>query len=101
MIAEFSVIPIGAGSSTSVHVANVVKLIDESGLEYRLNPMGTVVEGEWADVMALIERCHRLVADDVERVLTSITIDDRKGRNDRITKKIESVERIIGRPVKK
>jgi len=101
MIAEFSIIPIGAGVSTSAEVAKVIKLIDESGLKYRLNPMGTVVEGEWAEVMGLINRCHALVMSDVERVITSITVDDRKGYTDRITKKVESVERILGKKVSK
>jgi uncharacterized protein (TIGR00106 family) len=101
MIAEFSVIPIGAGVSTSAEVAKVIALIDESGIPYKLNPMGTVVEGEWDQVMDLIKRCHQTVQGGAERVLTSITIDDRKGYTDRITKKTESVERILGRPVKK
>ncbi len=101
MIAEFSVIPIGAGVSTSEEVAKVVGLVDQSGLPYKLNPMGTVVEGEMSEVMDLIERCHRLVYQDVERVITSITIDDRKGKTDRINKKIESVEKLLGKKVKK
>ena len=101
MIAEFSIIPIGAGVSTSAEVAKVVKLIDESGLPYKLNPMGTVVEGEWSQVMGLIEKCHKHVYNDVQRVITSITIDDRKGYADRMTKKVESVERILGKSVKK
>lgn len=101
MIAEFTIVPIGAGVSTSAEVARVVKLVDESGLNYKLNPMGTVVEGEWAEVMGLIERCHKLLMGDVERVMTSITIDDRKGRTGRITGKVESVERILGKPVSK
>ncbi|HEX9860491.1 MAG TPA: MTH1187 family thiamine-binding protein [Nitrospirota bacterium] len=101
MIAEFMIIPVGAGVSTSAEVAKVVKLVDESGLPYRLNPMGTVVEGEFGEVMGLIEKCHNLVMTDVERVVTSITVDDRKGYKDRITRKVESVEKILGRPVKK
>lgn len=101
MIAEFSVIPIGAGTSTSAEVAKVIKLIDESGLPYKLNPMGTVVEGEWPEVLGLIEKCHRLLHNDVERVLTNITIDDRRGYKNRIEKKVESVEKILGKPAKK
>ncbi|MBI5694318.1 MAG: MTH1187 family thiamine-binding protein [Nitrospirae bacterium] len=101
MIAQFSVVPLGIGASASAHVAKVIRLIDESGLEYRMNPMGTVVEGEWDEVMGLIEKCHRLVLDDVERVLTTVTIDDRKGRTGRITGKVESVEKILGKTVKK
>ncbi|MBI5190815.1 MAG: MTH1187 family thiamine-binding protein [Nitrospirae bacterium] len=101
MIAQFSVVPLGIGASASAHVAKVIRLIDESGLDYRMNPMGTVVEGEWDEVMGLIEKCHRLVLDDVERVLTTVTIDDRKGRTGRITGKVESVEKILGKTVKK
>jgi len=101
MLAEFSIVPIGAGASTSSEVAKVLKLVDESGLSYRLNPMGTVVEGEWPEVMGLIERCHALVMSDVQRVITTIKIDDRKGYADRITKKVESVEKILGKQLNK
>jgi uncharacterized protein (TIGR00106 family) len=101
MLAEFSIVPIGAGASTSAEVAKVLKLVDGSGLSYRLNPMGTVIEGEWAEVMDLIGRCHALVLSDVQRVITSIKIDDRKAYKDRINKKVESVEKILGKPLNK
>jgi len=96
MLVDFSVIPIGGGVSLSDEVAKVIRLIDESGLPYKLNPMGTVVEGEWHEIMALIEKCHNLVLADQERVLTSIVIDDRKGKVDMIEKKVESVKKKLG-----
>jgi uncharacterized protein (TIGR00106 family) len=101
MVAEFSVWPIGEGPSTSQHVAKVIKLVDESGLPYKVNAMATVVEGQWRDIMELIEKCHQLLAGETERVITNIMIDDRRGRTDRMTGKIESIERILGKPVKK
>lgn len=101
MIAEFSIWPIGAGVSTSEEVAKVVKLVDESGIPYKLNAMSTVVEGEWDQIMGLISKCHQLMAKEMERVVINITIDDRRGRTERITKKIESVERILGKSVSK
>ncbi len=101
MLVQFSVVPVGTGESISEHVAEVIRMVDESGLPYRANPMGTVVEGEWDEVMNLIGRCHRRVLERSPRVLTSISIDDRPGKPDRITGKIESVEKRLGRPVKK
>jgi uncharacterized protein (TIGR00106 family) len=101
MIAEFSIWPIGEGASTSEHVAKVLKLVDESGLPYKLNAMGTVVEGDYDKVMELIGRCHRLLADQMERVVTNIIIDERKGRTDRITKKVESIEKKLGKTLSK
>ena len=47
MLAEFSIVPIGKDVSLSKYVAKSLDIIDKSGIEYRMNPMGTVVEGEW------------------------------------------------------
>lgn len=58
MLAEFSIIPIGASSSIGDHLAIVLKMVDESGMPYKVNPMGTVIEGEWEDIIALIKKCH-------------------------------------------
>jgi uncharacterized protein YqgV (UPF0045/DUF77 family) len=51
--------------------------------------------------MGLIGSCHKLLADQMERVVTNITIDERKGRTDRIAKKVESIEKKLGRTLNK
>lgn len=99
-IAEFSISPAGKGVSVSAYVARVVDLVDRSGLAYRLNPMGTVVEGAFEDVMALIVKCHRAVAADCERVSTIIKIDDRRGARNQIEEKVTKVERLVGRKLR-
>jgi uncharacterized protein (TIGR00106 family) len=100
VLASFSVLPVGVGEALSEHVAKIVAIIDESGLDYRLGAMETTVEGNEDEVMALIMKCHdaaRLLA---PRVLTSIKIDDRDGATGRLTGKIRDVERVLGRSVK-
>ncbi len=99
-IAEFSISPTGKGVSVSEYVARCLDLVDRSGLAYRLNPMGTVVEGSFDEVMALIARCHKAVAADCDRVSTIIKIDDRKGARNQIEEKVAKVERIVGRKLK-
>ena len=99
-IAEFSIAPTGQGVSVSKYVARCLDLVDRSGLAYRLNPMGTVVEGPFDEVLALIARCHKAVAADCERVSTIIKIDDRKGAKDQIREKVEKVERLVGRKLR-
>ena len=99
-IAEFSVSPTGKGASVSEYVARCLDLVDRSGLAYRLNPMGTVVEGPFDEVMALIAKCHRAVAADCERVSTVIKIDDRKGAQHQIEEKVAKVERLVGRKLR-
>lgn len=99
-IAEFSISPTGKGTGVSEYVARCVDLVDRSGLAYRLNPMGTVVEGPLDEVMALIVRCHKAVAADCERVSTLIKIDDRTGASNQIEDKVRKVERLVGRKLR-
>jgi uncharacterized protein (TIGR00106 family) len=96
VMVEFSVLPVGKGASLSAVIANVLKIVAESGIHYKANPMGTVLEGSWEEVMSVIKKCHDEVMKDAERAVTSIKIDDRKGRDARIEKKIASVEQKLG-----
>ena len=50
MLLELSVIPLGRGRSISADVADLVKIIDASGLDYRLTAAGTIIEGTWDQV---------------------------------------------------
>ncbi|RLE34770.1 thiamine-binding protein [Candidatus Acetothermia bacterium] len=101
MIVEFTISPIGVGESLSKYVAKVIDLVDKSGLPYLLTPMGTIVEGEWDEVMDLIKRCHHLVLEMEPRVATRIYIDDRSGRKGLLEYKTRSVEEKLGRPIKR
>jgi uncharacterized protein (TIGR00106 family) len=101
MLVEFSIVPLGAGSSISGEVAEILKIVAASGLPYKVNPMGTVIEGDWNQVFGLIRKCHVAMRGHEERVLTRILIDDRKGRIDMISSKLRSVEKKIGKPLKK
>jgi uncharacterized protein (TIGR00106 family) len=86
--------------SVSPQVARVLKIVAESGVNYKANPMGTVLEGDWDAVMAVVKKCHDAVMKDAERALTRITIDDRKGKEARIEKKLDSVEQKLGMKLK-
>jgi uncharacterized protein (TIGR00106 family) len=101
MLAEFSIVPLGTGSSIGSQLAEVLKIVDTSGIPYKINPMGTVIEGEWNDVMNLIKKCHKTVIKSGERTITRILIDDRKGKSNRIEGKVKSIEKRIGKKLKK
>jgi uncharacterized protein (TIGR00106 family) len=96
VMAEFSVVPLGRGVSLSPLVARVLQIVAKSGIRYKANPMGTVLEGSWEEVMDVIKRCHDEVMKDAERAVTSIKLDDRKGKNERLEKKLGSVEEKLG-----
>lgn len=101
MLANFSIIPLGGGESVSKYVAKVIDIVDKSGLRYQLTSMGTLVEGNWDEVMGIIKNCHNATRKLVPRVYTVITIDDRKGARGRLQGKVKSVERVLRREVRK
>lgn len=97
---EFSMTPLDKGESVSEYVARSLDIIDKSGLPYRLNPMGTVIEGEYDQVMGVVRQCFERMSLDCSRISTSIKIDYRKGKSDRIDSKIASVKKRLGRDIK-
>ncbi|MCK5236602.1 MAG: MTH1187 family thiamine-binding protein [Deltaproteobacteria bacterium] len=101
MLAEFSITPIGKGVSVSAYVARSMDIIDKSGLPYKAGPMGTCVEGEWDEVMALMKKCLDAIMADCERASVSIKIDYRQGKTDALTGKLKSVEEKLNREIKK
>jgi uncharacterized protein (TIGR00106 family) len=101
MILEFSTYPIGSGESLSEAVADVVELVEQSGLPYQTHAMGTVVEGEWDELMDLVKQCHFALRNKHARVATRIAIDDRSGAKNRMSGKLDSIERRLGRKIKR
>ncbi len=101
MLVEFSIVPVGVGSSIGEYLADVLRIVDESGLPYKVNPMGTCVEGDWTEIMRLIRKCHNAVMKKADRAITTISIDDRKGKPNRLELKVRSVEKRLGKKLKK
>lgn len=101
MIVEFSILPVGVGPSLSKHIAKALDIVDSSGLKYQFTPMGTILEGDYEEIMHTIKRCHNTVLEDCDRVLTTIKIDDRKEVEGEIQKKVSSVETHLGKKLKK
>lgn len=100
VLLEFSITPIGRGESVSPYVARCLDLVERSGLDYRLHAMGTILEGEWDEVMALLGACFRELARDCPRLSITAKMDYRKGEKGRLREKVASVERRLGRELK-
>jgi len=100
VLLEFSMTPLGKGESVSKFVARSLDIIDRSGLPYRVNPMGTVIEGDWDEVFGVVRKCFERMKKDCPRISTSIKLDYRKGKGGRITAKVESLEKKLKRKLK-
>ncbi len=101
MLASFAVVPMGTTGGVKNLVAEALAIVDASGLPYKLGAMNTTIEGEADEVMEVIMRCHRRVLELAPRVLTSITIDERKGAVGRLEGKVKDVEEALGKKLER
>jgi len=101
VLLEMSIVPLGQGESVSKYVAECVDIVDRSGLAYELHAMGTIVEGELAEVVGVMQQCIEQVAKSSNRVTCSAKIDYRQGVQGGLASKVASVEQKLGRTVKK
>ncbi len=92
--AQLEVVAVGTGStSMSSHISDAVKAIERSGVKYQLNPMGTTLEGDSLDAIFLATKAvhEALVKKGINRVVTHITIDDRRDAPKGMAEKVEAV----------
>ncbi|OGP80986.1 MAG: hypothetical protein A2Y95_12320 [Deltaproteobacteria bacterium RBG_13_65_10] len=101
MLLEFSIAPMDKGASVGAYVARALDIVDKSGVDYLLSPMGTVLEGTWEEVMGVVRRCFEELDRDCERVTITMKIDHRKGRTGRLRSKVESMDQALGRKLKR
>jgi len=100
LLAEFSIWPMDKGESVSTYVARCLDIVDRSGLPYKLGPLGTCIEGEWPEVMAVIQKCQEALAVDCNRITCTVKLDWRKGQSGRLDSKVAAVERKLGRKLR-
>lgn len=99
MLVELSIVPLQGRAHVSDDLAEVLKLVDASGLVYQLTPSGTCIEGGWDEVMELARRCHDRIRQNSSHVITWIKIEDEEGRHDTLSHNVSSMEEKVGRPL--
>ncbi len=97
VLLEFSMFPIGKGESVGTYVARSLDIVDRSGVPYRLNPMGTVLEGDWESVFSVVKKCFERMRRECPRVAVTIKVDYRRGRRGALEGKTRAVEKRLGR----
>jgi uncharacterized protein (TIGR00106 family) len=97
MLLEINIIPLGGGTHLSDAIADVIKIIDQSGLPYQLTPCGTCIEGGWDELMSLARKCHEHTRERSQHVITMIQLEDQEGVKDKLRHNILSVEAKVGK----
>ncbi len=100
VVAAFSISPMGGQAantdgSVGVAVAEVVRIVRQSGLPNETNAMFTNVEGTLDEVFALIKRCIEHMASVAPRVSVVVKLDIRPGHGNAMHEKVASLERSV------
>lgn len=93
-IAELTLVPLGTGStSVSSYVAGALDVLaDYPQIKYALNPMGTVLEGDPDDILAVVKTMRQSVFDKgAERCYFVLKWDERVDKNASMEQKVQSV----------
>jgi len=97
VLLEFAMFPTDKGDSVSKYVSKVIEMIRNSGFQYKLTAMGTIIETETLnEALILVEDSYKILQKDSNRVYSSITLDIQKNKHNRLEGKIASIESKIG-----
>ena len=99
VLLEFSMFPTDKGESVSAYVSPVIKMIAASGIEYRLTAMGTLIEAKTLrQALEIVEKAYAILEQQgCGRVYSSLKLDIRQGKDNRLSGKIRSVTEKIGK----
>jgi uncharacterized protein (TIGR00106 family) len=99
VLAEFSVFPIGQkGTSVGKYVAAAIAAINQvKGLKYEVTAMGTVLEADNIEtIFEAVKAAHEALIDEgVQRVESTLRIDDRRDKSRTMKDKVDVVKRYV------
>ena len=97
VLVEFAMFPTDKGESVSEYVSRIIKMFKDSDIPYELTPMGTVFEVDTIEeATSVINKAYKQLEPDCNRVYTTIKMDIRKNKSNRMKQKIESIKKKIG-----
>jgi uncharacterized protein (TIGR00106 family) len=93
IIAQFSIAPVGEGVSLSRYVKEVVKILKNTDIKFKTNPMSTTVETDnLTSLFELVEKLNnKLFKLGVIRIITDLKIDYRKDKDATMDSKLKSI----------
>ena len=95
VIAEIKIYPLGSKTAGVSHiVAACVSILEKAtDISYQVTPMATIVEGPLDRILELVKEMHELpFSQDITRVVTGITIDDRRDKLNTMDGKVKAVK---------
>ena len=90
-----AIAPCGVGDELAEEVAEVIRVIRQSGLPNRTTAMFTEIEGEWDEVMRVVKQATMVLAEKGIRTEVVLKADIRPGHTNMLEEKVKKVEAIL------
>lgn len=90
-----AIAPFGVGDELAHEVAEVVKVIRESGLPNETHSMFTEIEGEWDEVMRVVKEATFVLAEKGIRTEVVLKADIRPGHENMMTRKVAVIDEVL------
>ncbi len=94
-IASLAIFPTSEGASVSRYVKEVIRIIEDSGLENQTGGMNTTIESPDLDsLFRIIQKAHDKLADmGVSRIRIEMSVDHRLDKEGSISQKLKSLKK--------
>lgn len=90
-----AIAPFGVGDELAHEVAEVVKVIRESGLPNETHSMFTEIEGEWDEVMRVVKEATFVLAEKGIRTEVVLKADIRPGHENTMARKVAVIDEVL------
>jgi len=91
---QITMIPLGRGVGVGEYIAEIQRKLMVENVTFKLTDMATLIEGEAKDLFTIVEAIYEIPFDNgAVRVVTNISIDDRRDKQVHIGDKTRSVEK--------
>ncbi|EED21170.1 conserved hypothetical protein [Talaromyces stipitatus ATCC 10500] len=96
-LADFSLVPIGDGSTSyAAQIAAIQRLCEKSGVKHTMHATGTTLEGPWDQVHQVIGCAHSLVhRQGTGRIQSDVRVSTRTDKPQGLDTEVQSVEKIL------
>ena len=94
MLAELRLTPVGSRVSFARLVADVVRILGASPLQYQVHAMGTSLEGELDAILAVVRACHEELRKHADRGLIELSIDDRTAAKGELVRSLQHMREL-------
>lgn len=91
MLFEVQIVPVGADPHISNAIADSVSIIESAGLRYQLTASGTLIEGDWEEVIPVLKRAHEQARRYAPHLITTIRVEDDPEATEQLTENVEHV----------